>query len=168
MILGFKDRFVPFVVDGSKRHTIRGGERWKAGMRADLFRNVRQKNMALLFRAPVIRVESIRLCSYETYQRGPTPLDGNHCRNASRGPHGEAMLVWINRQLLEHDEAEELFRRDGFRDKALMATYEALLFWQERLPFAGQIIHWDYDERFESVADTCYHLSRTLAKGIAG
>lgn len=164
MILGFKDQFVPFVVEGSKTHTIREGERWRAGMRADCYARPRQKDMRLLFRAPVVKVEPIRIHSYEYYQRGPTPLGGNHCLFAKRGPHGEAMLVWINGELLQHDEAESLFRRDGFRDAVMMASYEALLFWGDRLPFAGQIIHWDYAERFSDVTHTCYHLSSSIAR----
>lgn len=147
MILGFKDRFEPYIIDGSKTHTIRGGNRWRVGMRADLFVRPRQKDMRLLFRAPVVRVGQIRIESYEAYSRFGPPLGGNHVRNAHRGPSGEAFLVWIDGTRLTADEAEALFRRDGFRDTSMMASYEALLFWEERLPFRGQIIHWDFSER---------------------
>lgn len=148
MILGFKDQFCPFIEDGSKQHTIRGGRRWKAGMRADLYQRPRQRGMRLMFRALVIRVEEIRIEDYQAYQSGPTPLGGNHCSNYPlRGPNGEALLIWINRELLAADEAEAFLRRDGFRDPALMASYQALLFWDDKLPFTGQLIHWDYGNR---------------------
>lgn len=150
MILGFKDRFVPLVETGLKTHTIRGGNRWKAGMIADCFARPRQKGMRLLLRAPVVKVERIRIFEYEAVQRGlgPIPaLSGNHVKDACRGPHGECLLVEIEGALLEHDEAEALFRRDGFNDPTLMASYEALLFWKDNLPFAGQIIHWSPEAR---------------------
>lgn len=37
MLLGFKRRFEPFILDGSKTHTIRasGGRTWRPGMRCD-------------------------------------------------------------------------------------------------------------------------------------
>ena len=46
MILGFKDRFVPMVEDGSKRHTIRAGKRWKVGISADLYASRKVLGMA--------------------------------------------------------------------------------------------------------------------------
>jgi len=141
MIAGFKDRFVPFVKEGSKTHTIRDGSRWRVGKRLDAFQNVRQKSMRLILRAPVVKVERIEIFEYE---RVPFDLGGNHVRGAHRGPNGEALLVRINGEWLAADEAEALFRRDGFRDPSMMASYEALMFWKQRLPFSGQIIHWDF------------------------
>jgi hypothetical protein len=51
MILGFKDRFVPLVKEGSKTHSIRayGGRRpWRVGDRADCCARPRQKGMRLI------------------------------------------------------------------------------------------------------------------------
>lgn len=145
MILGFKDQFVPFVEDGSKTHTIRAGERWKAGMRADLFARPRQRDMRLLFRAPVVRVEEIEIIIRE---------------NAPR--------LTIAGERLNLDEADAFFWRDGFRGPepsprlhgALWRDYphlsQAMAFWVDRnkllrKPFHGQIIHWDYEQRFMDV-----------------
>lgn len=153
MTLGFKDQFEEYVQDGTKRHTIRGGDRWKAGMRADLFVRPRQKGMRLLFRATVVKVDSIRIEEYERHQRGPSPLEGNHCKDANRGPNGEALLIWIDCELLAADEAEAFLHRDGFRVKGIMASYAALLFWKPRLPFTGQVIHWDFENRFYAKPD---------------
>ena len=150
MIIGFQDRFEPFVTDGSKRHTIRAGNRWKAGIRADLFVRPRQKDMRLLFRAPVVRVEEIRIDEYEAVQCGRgsiPPLNGNHVLKACRGPRGESLLVRIDGELLAWDETSALFFRDGFREPGECPQFQALQFWHKRLPFRGQIIHWDYDRR---------------------
>lgn len=52
MNLGFQDQFIPMVEDGSKTHTIRGGQRWKVGMRADLFRESRRTKVYELREKP--------------------------------------------------------------------------------------------------------------------
>lgn len=139
MILGLKDQFVPFVEDGSKRHSIRAGERWKAGMRADLYARPRQKGMRLLFRAFVVKVEPI--CIFIEPDGGPKiVLDG--C-------------------LLHHAECDLFAYADGFRDGCtdsreyctVGAFAQMIEFWQRThdlaaRPFVGQIIHWDYEGRF--------------------
>jgi hypothetical protein len=160
MVLGFKDQFVPLVEDGSKTHSIRAGNRWRAEMRADLFARPRQKGMRLLFRAIVTRVERIEIFAYKNV---PFVLGGNHSPGAHRGPNGEALVIRIDGILLDSTETEALLRRDGFRDKTLMASYEALMFWEKRLPFSGQLLHWDYNNRFSDIADTCWQLSRHKA-----
>lgn len=167
MVVGFKDRFVPMVEDGSKTHTIRAGNRWRVGMRADLFARPRQRQvfalsldgqltqvagMRLLFRAPVVGVQKIKIYEYEAVQsgRGPiSPLNGNHVRNAMRGPNGESLLLTLDGVLLDADEARAFFVRDGFREKGTCPQYGALQFWQQRLPFTGQLIHWNYEQRHQ-------------------
>lgn len=132
MILGFKDRFLPFVKNGTKTHTIRAGNRWRAGMRVDIFENVRQKSMRLLFRAPVRKVESVVIDHHRPY-----------------GP----LEVTIDGIRLSDDETQAFFFRDGFRgEDALLGkpAVQAKYFWAKQLkagPFIGQIIHWDYDQR---------------------
>ncbi len=149
MNLGFKDQFLPFVEDGSKTHTIRAGERWKVGMRADLYARPRQKGMRLLFRAPVVRVE-------------PISITLEHFFN-SVGNHWHPAIV-INGCLLDAGETEAFLRRDGFRDGSRSAIEQAAAFWRQSLPFHGQLIHWDFDERFTDVTETCFHLTRAQAK----
>lgn len=136
MILGFKDQFVPFVKDGSKTHTIRGGARWKAGMRADLYARPRQKDMRLLFRASVLKVEWIRI--------------------------GPDYRIAIDGMELDEGEKDLFAWRDGFRRVDLRPQgapeswgcfHEMMDFWRKthdlaKKPFHGQIIHWDYAERF--------------------
>lgn len=143
MILGFKDQFEPFVMDGSKQHTIRAGRRWKKEMRADLYVRPRQKDMRLLFRAPVVLVQTIRIESYECFQRSPLAhTRANHVRGAQRGPQGESLIVTLEGMELDASEARSLFWRDGFREPGVCSQYQALQFWEARLPFEGQLIHW--------------------------
>lgn len=171
MILGFQDQFVPFVEDGSKTHSIRAGERWKVGMRADLFRNVRQKNMSLIFRAPVVKVQEIEIIPPPDDFR--CPLCGSpeiHC-------HEPYSRILIDGEELGSDERDLFAWRDGFRpwpDAPTLTTTafdHMMTFWRGRLPFHGQIIHWDYAARFMDIRDTCFHESARrarAARGLAG
>lgn len=129
MLLGFKDQFEPFVLDGSKTHTIRAGDRWKVGMRADLYVRPRRPDMRLLFRAPVIRVEMV----FITVERFFTQVS-NYWR----------ISLTINGQLLDRGETELFLWRDGFRDGSRTAIEQATDFWRKTVPFSGQIVHWDY------------------------
>lgn len=144
MILGFKDQFVPYILDGTKTHTIRAGQRWRADMRADLFAKVRQKGMRLLFRAPVVRVENI--CIFDDPREGPG--------------------IVINGEQLHRAECDLLAYRDGFRvgcdDTTAYGTVGAfdqmIEFWRRTHkladhPFRGQIVHWDYAQRYVPCGD---------------
>lgn len=133
-LLGFKDRFCPHVEDGSKRHTVRAGSRFKAGDRADLYARPRQKGMRLMFRDWVTKVETIKI-SLETMFPD----------------------VEIDGVALSLDEREAFFERDGFRAHIddpgcdQPAMLQAAEFWRAQLaagPFFGQVIHWDYENRF--------------------
>jgi hypothetical protein len=148
MTLGFKDRFEPFIMDGSKTHSIRGGERWSVGMRADLYVRMRQPDMRLLFRAPVVRVEPIRISLRQVEFRPDNFL--------------VSLAIEINGQLLDDDEANALAWRDGFRDSPVdfdgpsEALNEMTWFWLKEHgaagdmpPFEGQIVHWDYSKRWD-------------------
>lgn len=149
MMLGFMDRFVPMAEDGSKTHSIRSGERWKVGMRADLYARPRQKGMRLLFRAPVKRVEDItiwlRKPQARMYPDEPVFMG--------------ALGIAIGGEILTDDEANALAYRDGFRDSPLVpggplsALADMASFWLkthdvEAEAFKGQLIHWDYARRF--------------------
>lgn len=141
MIAGLKDRFIPKVESGLKRHTIRRGKRWRAGMRIDLYRNVRQKSMELIFRAPVTKVESIQIVIDLERQR---------------------LWAWVNGAKLSDSELETLARVDGFEH----GMAQMFVFWRDQhsgrtkgarrssrpivpgnIHFDGQIIHWDYERR---------------------
>ena len=122
MIAGLKIRFIPEVESGRKRHTIRKGKRWHVGMRIDLFANVRQKTMRLIFRAPVTCVEDIEI------------LVG-----------AIALKVRVNDQPLDETELTVLAIRDGFENVTDMHK-----FWLDQHghgSFNGQIVHWNYAKR---------------------
>jgi hypothetical protein len=91
-------------------------------MRIDLFANVRQKTMRLIFRAPVTCVEDIEILVGAT-----------------------AMKVRVNDQPLDGTELTVLAIRDGFENAIDMHE-----FWLDEHglgSFDGQIIHWDYTNR---------------------
>ena len=120
-LLGFKDRFVPKIAAGEKTHTIRERRKIpiKTGETLHLYQRPRQKGMKLILRAPCVRVEEIAI-------------------GAGYG----VGAVFIGGEQLNDSECEQLARRDGFTD-----FREMLSFWDGRLPFLGQIIHWDFSKR---------------------
>lgn len=126
-LLGFKDRFVPLIESGAKRHTIRGIRAdIKIGTRLDLYARPRQKGMRLIFRAPSVKVERIQV----------TPV--------YFGDGGSRAAIAIEGVWLEDDEREAFAVRDGFRDFDDMCE-----FWKvnRELPFEGCVIHWDFEKR---------------------
>lgn len=137
MILGFNPKFVPYVRNGTKRHTIRDGWRWHAGMRGDLYENVRQKNQTLIFRSIITLVEPIEIFIHK----------------------GSRLIeeISIGGDKLDADEMEAFAYADGFRDGYGFAgnryLREMSWFWLNvKRSGAGrkhsQLIHWDYERRF--------------------
>lgn len=116
----FKKRFVPAIQAGTKGHTIRSdrkdGRVPKIGEKLHLFCGMRTKGcFRILPNAPPCkRVERIFI--------NVTPI---------------GKTVVIDGHLLDKDEKERLAQADGFSDFA-----EMMAFWEGRLPFAGNIIHW--------------------------
>lgn len=142
MLIGFKRQFAPFVIDGSKRHTIRAERKddkvpW-IGEPLHLYADPRQKTMELLGRHPCTKAESITILSHFNPS---VPI-----------------LVSIAGVPLVDDEAAAFLWRDGFREWMkqsipeghLIALTAANYFWLKRLKKAGgrwdgHLIHWDYD-----------------------
>ena len=149
MILGFKGQFVPFVLDGTKTHTIRAGQRWTDGMRADLFTGpYKPGRRRLPFRAPVVGVERIEIFFSEKYR---------YYDNA--GVLISAIL--IGGCELSADEMNAFAFRDGFRSGKFRANAdfahlrEMSAYWRrtDTEPFVGQIIHWDFEQRYIPCGD---------------
>ena len=144
MLLGFKRQFEPYVLDGSKTHTVRARRkiRPRVGQRCDCYGDVRQKTMHLLGRWPCVRVESIKIANASTIDllQGDCPL-----------------RVWIEGSELSAREVELFFIRDGFRnhpdpDLHWAPVCLAAAFWFDRLvdgPWEGDLIHWDYSKPME-------------------
>jgi hypothetical protein len=58
-------------------------------------------------------------------------------------------VVHINGERLSPDEANALFKRDGFRDEGgetYTHMHQAAEFWKDRPDFAGILIHWRYEK----------------------
>jgi hypothetical protein len=87
-----------------------------------LYTGLRQKETQLLLRAPCVRIEEIEITAPDA--------------------------VLINGVELTQDEFNLLAWRDGFREGVPESAAERMkLFWSDRLPFVGHIIHWDYARR---------------------
>lgn len=138
MLLNFKKQFRPYILDGSKAHTIRGergdGKRPKPGEMLHLYTGLRQKGAEFILRAPCVKTEDV-----EIYKRGL------HER------------IRICGYELNFDEADALAWADGFRYVAPLYKHEPdrkedcfdglmVQFWEGRLPFRGWITYWDYSK----------------------
>ena len=140
-IYNFQPRFVPFILDGRKTHTIRAPRRSRRGRPGlidlvggtmHLYTGLRRKGARLLLRALCVKVEEIRMAP---------------------GPRGCYADVYINGVALDDSEKELLARRDGFN-----SFLDMIGFWAGRLPFDGHIYHWKpqaqtADRREKSPAD---------------
>ena len=112
-LYNFQQRFVPFILAGTKTHTIRArrANPDKPGNTLYLYTGLRTKKAKLLMRVPCVKVEEITI-----------GLDG---------------VVYIDQVKLAADERDQLAKRDGFDDFPHMFD-----FWRGRTPFRGHIIHW--------------------------
>ena len=137
-LYNFQQRFVPYILDGSKQHTIRACRKnpEKPGNVCHLYKGLRQKGAQLLLRAPCTRVEEIRI---------------------------NRAQVWIDDVELSLSEKNSLAWRDGFRFEGTVmevtdppverdeGCFDLMLqFWVEKhgsTDFDGHIIHWDWNRR---------------------
>jgi hypothetical protein len=138
MILGFKRRFEPMVLDRSKRHTIRATRKrpFRVGDRCDCFVDTRQKTMSLLGRWPCTKVEVVRIEEV-----------------------GRTIRVFIDGIELDRDECNALAWADGFRSRGVREAFgEMVDFWiaehakRKPLRFSGQIIHWNPEQNMPAPA----------------
>ena len=115
----FQPRFVPFVRDGSKRHSIRAKRTRpdRPGNMLHLFTRQRTKQCELLGRSVCVKVED-------------TVISASH-------------QVFVDGVELNADEKNALAYCDGFRSLGVARAFEQMMaFWNGRLPFHGDIIHW--------------------------
>jgi hypothetical protein len=121
-ILNFKPQFVEPIRNGRKHHTIRATRKIPVckGDKLYLYTGLRHTGAYRILAEPVIctRVENIQIVDGGTW----------------------LPRVLIADQVLLLDECERLAAADGFNDFA-----EMMKFWEGRLPFVGQIIHWNRD-----------------------
>ena len=116
-LLNFKEQFVEPIRSGRKHHTIRATRAIpvKRGDNLYLYTGLRHKGAFRILAEPVVctRVEAIEI-------------------NAKT-----SRMVTVDGVLLDYNERERLAYADGFAN-----WDEMLKFWEGRLPFVGQIIHW--------------------------
>jgi hypothetical protein len=118
-LYNFKERFAPFVLDGTKRHTIRAKRKHpdKPGDMIHRYTGLRTKQAKLLGRSECVRVEEIRVSA--------------------------SQQVFVDGVELNADEKNALAYCDGFRSRGMPHAFEEMMeFWEGRLPFVGDIIHW--------------------------
>lgn len=118
-LYNFKPRFVPYVENGTKRHTIRAKRKHpdEPGDTTHLYTGLRTKAARLLGRSLCIKVEDIRISA--------------------------AQQVFVDGVELNLDEKNALAFCDGFRSLDVGHAFEEMMeFWTGRLPFTGDIVHW--------------------------
>lgn len=112
MILGFDEAFAAAIVAGTKIHTIRAGQRWRAGEVAQFCVRAHQPDQRAFWEPhPIVSVQVIELTN-NTLQ-----VDG---------------------RLLPPAELLALAQADGFPTTAELFAYFA----DKPLPFRGQLVHW--------------------------
>lgn len=123
-LYNFDPRFVPKILAGEKTHTIRAHRAHpdKPGNTLHLYCGLRHKSVQLLMRVSCVKIEEIAI----SLAPENLPFDD-----------GARVFVTIDGTVLHRSECETLARRDGFD-----SFDEMLKFWDGRLPFEGQIIHW--------------------------
>lgn len=116
-LLNFMSQFVEPIRESRKRHTIRADRKIpvKVGDKLYLYCGLRHKGAYRILPEPVTCTRVDRISIY--YAHGP--------------------CVFIDAVELDKAECERLAVADGFDNFT-----EMMAFWDGRLPFTGQIIHW--------------------------
>lgn len=117
-LYNFRPRFVAAILNGSKTHTIRGDRK-----RSDKAGDTMHLYTGLRQKGArlLLRTPCIRV--------EPIYID-------------ERRQVFLGDEQLSGDECEAMAVRDGFSSFADMME-----FWEARLPFRGQVYHWDPRKR---------------------
>lgn len=136
-IYNFQPRFVPFIESGQKTHTIRAPRRNRdsRGSVMHLYVGLRRKGARLIRRVRCTAVENIVIS--KTGQVYVSQISWAP-EWAIRKP-TECGFV-----KLSSDERDALAKRDGFS-----CFSEMIEFWKGRLPFIGNIYHWEYPREVE-------------------
>ncbi len=140
MLLTFKKRFEPYLLDGSKQHTIRAYRKnpAKVGETCYCYGDARQKTMHLIGAWPCVKVEDIRIARL---LRARTIIGERIGGTWNQRNYG----IWVCQIPLSVDECNALAWRDGFRETGVNGAFDEMISWWMNvhgLPFQGQIIHW--------------------------
>lgn len=115
MILGFKDRFVPRILDGTKVHSVRAGNRWKPGMVIHFYQHVRRPTMRKI-RADAVCVGAHQIRIYD-----------------------DGFVTCWGILYTAPDDLQAFATNDGFDSWTDLAAY---LRATHGLPFTGQLVQW--------------------------
>lgn len=127
MNLGFKEQFIPKIIDGTKKHTIRDDKpnRWGKGAIIHFATGVRTKNYNCFKRGICLSTQTIEF-KWQNY-------------NKALVSEGWSVKVFIDgRDVTNDDIIDELAVNDGFADRKAFFEWEA---WYKK-DFKGKIIHW--------------------------
>lgn len=130
MILGSKKQFVPLYLKGTKKHSLRKGNRWKEGMSIQFFQDTRTKKMKKFMEDKICTgVQDVTLI--EPFY----PSDDDEIRF-----HIEVDGVRLNKK-----EMLQLAKNDGFKSTLEFMEFffppnkkRSVMDWQ----WEGQIVHW--------------------------
>lgn len=133
MLLGFRKRFVPFILDGTKRHTIRKDRAFlpKVGETCHCYTALRTKHCKLLGRWTCIKVQEIQIDWLES-----------KC--------GMTLLITLDGVELDREEARWFAWSDGFRSRGVPGALDEMrAYWHDlhgadAFPFSGHVIHWKF------------------------
>lgn len=144
----FKERFIPMILDGSKRQTIRGRRKHppKVGQTAFNYFGMRTKHCKKLNEAEIKQVQSIRI-DQDYVWIYPRALDEMEL-DLVINHHAHVSLP--KPILVMEDEADEFAWDDGFRPDGSTrenptGCFELMIrFWEKThtLPWAGDLIKW--------------------------
>jgi hypothetical protein len=172
----FKERFVPFVKDGSKPHTIRNRRKRQTVKKGDtcyLYYAMRTKNYTKLREETCIDVRTI----FIGVLFGRVEIGLCKCRlsdiEVEELKSGKIDLNKVGFSILSEFEKNKLAWRDGFRPEGSRlnnpdGSFELMMrFWQvtHELPFYGDIIYWNpnatkaknYDFNCRTNLETSYY-----------
>jgi hypothetical protein len=145
-LYNFQPRFVPYILEGTKTHTIRAERRHMdmPGRTMHLYTGLRHKGARLLMRVRCVKIEFVKFETDGRVRIGAR-IDGYDPKDSGGAGVPGGFLE------LDEDEKIALAWRDGFRfpetwrkrDRHGVSCFDLMLeFWRERLPWSGWIIHW--------------------------
>jgi hypothetical protein len=145
-LYNFKPQFVPYILDGTKTHTIRAERRHNdaPGKMMHLYTGLRRPGARLLMRVQCVKVEFVRIEADHRIRIGARmSLDDPNDIGGPGHPGGFLELT--------ADEKISLAWSDGFRFPEIWrkrsgdgaSTFDLMMrFWEGRLPFEGLMFHW--------------------------
>jgi hypothetical protein len=131
----FQKQFVPLVESGAKTHTIRGKRKNppKPGEPFYGYYGMRTKQCRKLIQSTITRVQDITIEDSGRRFHEVMPIVRN------MRVFGIYPRMTVDGEVLADDEMDTLAFRDGFT-----SLWDMMGFWDGRLPFKGDLIHWRF------------------------